>query len=55
MMASGLPGTVTVKALLGAGPVRETARPAGREAADGLREAYDGLREAYEELTQSKT
>ncbi|WP_052185625.1 4-hydroxy-tetrahydrodipicolinate synthase [Streptomyces purpureus] len=42
MMASGLPGTVTVKALLG-GPVREPLQPAGREAADGLRAAYDEL------------
>jgi 4-hydroxy-tetrahydrodipicolinate synthase len=45
MMASGLPGTVTVKALLG-GVVREPLQPAGRE-------ATDGLRAAYEELTQS--
>ncbi|MCX4822252.1 4-hydroxy-tetrahydrodipicolinate synthase [Streptomyces sp. NBC_01142] len=45
MMASGLPGTVTVKALLG-GPVREPLQPAGSE-------ATDGLRAAYEELTQS--
>ncbi|GAA3055030.1 4-hydroxy-tetrahydrodipicolinate synthase [Streptomyces roseofulvus] len=36
MMAAGLPGTVTVKALLG-GPLREPLRPAGRETADGLR------------------
>ncbi|MEV0008026.1 4-hydroxy-tetrahydrodipicolinate synthase [Streptomyces sp. NPDC047973] len=43
MMASGLPGTVTAKALLGAGPVREPLRPAGREAADGLRAVYDAL------------
>jgi 4-hydroxy-tetrahydrodipicolinate synthase len=47
MMASGLPGTVTVKALLG-GAVREPLQPAGRE-------ATEGLRAAYEELTQSKT
>ncbi|WP_326669383.1 MULTISPECIES: 4-hydroxy-tetrahydrodipicolinate synthase [unclassified Streptomyces] len=43
MMASGLPGTVTAKALLGAGPVREPLQPAGREAADGLRRAYEQL------------
>ncbi|MFI6871942.1 4-hydroxy-tetrahydrodipicolinate synthase [Streptomyces sp. NPDC050400] len=42
MMNSGLPGTVTVKALLG-GPVRPPLRPAGREAADGLRAAYEEL------------
>ncbi|NUK51698.1 4-hydroxy-tetrahydrodipicolinate synthase [Streptomyces lunaelactis] len=43
MMASGLPGTVTAKALLGAGPVREPLQPAGREAVDGLRVAYEAL------------
>ncbi|MCX4727299.1 4-hydroxy-tetrahydrodipicolinate synthase [Streptomyces sp. NBC_01306] len=48
MMASGLPGTVTAKALLGAaglpsGPVREPLRPAGRDAVDGLRRAYAEL------------
>ncbi|THA29375.1 4-hydroxy-tetrahydrodipicolinate synthase [Streptomyces sp. A1277] len=43
MMASGLPGTVTAKALLAAGPVREPLQPAGREASDGLREAYEEL------------
>ncbi|MEW1724206.1 4-hydroxy-tetrahydrodipicolinate synthase [Streptomyces sp. NPDC093109] len=48
MMASGLPGTVTAKALLGglglpAGPVREPLRPAGRETADGLLRAYEEL------------
>ncbi|WP_093899498.1 4-hydroxy-tetrahydrodipicolinate synthase [Streptomyces sp. Ncost-T10-10d] len=43
MMASGLPGTVTAKALLDAGPVREPLQPAGREAADGLRRAYEEL------------
>ncbi|MFI6649451.1 4-hydroxy-tetrahydrodipicolinate synthase [Streptomyces sp. NPDC050529] len=43
MMASGLPGTVTVKALLDAGPVREPLQPAGREASDGLRRAYEEL------------
>ncbi|MCQ4207312.1 4-hydroxy-tetrahydrodipicolinate synthase [Streptomyces longispororuber] len=42
MMNSGLPGSVTVKALLG-GAVRPPLRPAGREAADGLRAAYDRL------------
>ncbi|MFE1265884.1 4-hydroxy-tetrahydrodipicolinate synthase [Streptomyces sp. NPDC058757] len=36
MMAAGLPGTVTAKALLG-GALREPLRPAGRETADGLR------------------
>ncbi|MET7495982.1 4-hydroxy-tetrahydrodipicolinate synthase [Streptomyces sp900116325] len=43
MMASGLPGTVTVKALLDMGPVREPLQPAGREATDGLRRAYEEL------------
>ncbi|MFF3455962.1 4-hydroxy-tetrahydrodipicolinate synthase [Streptomyces sp. NPDC002730] len=43
MMASGLPGTVTVKALIEAGPVREPLQPAGREATDGLRRAYEEL------------
>ncbi|MFG2601397.1 4-hydroxy-tetrahydrodipicolinate synthase [Streptomyces sp. NPDC048462] len=43
MMASGLPGAVTAKALLDAGPVREPLQPAGREAADGLRRAYEEL------------
>ncbi|MEU6258163.1 4-hydroxy-tetrahydrodipicolinate synthase [Streptomyces sp. NPDC047043] len=48
MMASGLPGTVTTKALLGelglpAGPVRAPLRPAGREAVDGLLAAYEEL------------
>ncbi|MDV9187144.1 4-hydroxy-tetrahydrodipicolinate synthase [Streptomyces sp. SR27] len=42
MMASGLPGTVTAKALLG-GPVREPLQPAGRETADGLRAALEAL------------
>ncbi|MFF4524703.1 4-hydroxy-tetrahydrodipicolinate synthase [Streptomyces bluensis] len=51
MMGSGLPGTVTAKALLGrlglpAGPVRAPLRPAGREAADGLLAAYEGLVDA---------
>ncbi|WP_411084320.1 4-hydroxy-tetrahydrodipicolinate synthase family protein [Streptomyces sp. cmx-18-6] len=43
MMASGLPGTVTAKALLDAGPVREPLQPAGRGAVDGLRAAYEEL------------
>ncbi|MBT2410024.1 4-hydroxy-tetrahydrodipicolinate synthase [Streptomyces sp. ISL-12] len=48
MMAAGLPGTVTAKALLHhlglpGGPVRAPLRPAGREAADGLRAAYERL------------
>ncbi|MCX4980158.1 4-hydroxy-tetrahydrodipicolinate synthase [Streptomyces sp. NBC_00572] len=42
MMAGGLPGTVTVKALLG-GPVREPLQPADRETADGLRGLYEAL------------
>ncbi|MFG3290269.1 4-hydroxy-tetrahydrodipicolinate synthase [Streptomyces sp. NPDC048179] len=46
VMAAGLPGTVTSKALLTAlglpsGPVRAPLRPAGREAADGLRAVYE--------------
>ncbi|MEU6066387.1 4-hydroxy-tetrahydrodipicolinate synthase [Streptomyces sp. NPDC047082] len=48
MMAAGLPGTVTAKALLNAlglpaGPMRAPLRPAGREAADGLRAVYEEL------------
>ncbi|MFJ1810833.1 MULTISPECIES: 4-hydroxy-tetrahydrodipicolinate synthase [unclassified Streptomyces] len=48
MMASGLPGTVTAKALLGelglpAGPVRAPLRPADRPTVDGLRAAYERL------------
>ncbi|MGW0762793.1 4-hydroxy-tetrahydrodipicolinate synthase [Streptomyces sp. NPDC002814] len=48
MMSSGLPGTVTTKALLAelglpAGPVRAPLRPAGREAVDGLLAAYEEL------------
>ncbi|WP_327329147.1 MULTISPECIES: 4-hydroxy-tetrahydrodipicolinate synthase [unclassified Streptomyces] len=43
MMAAGLPGTVTAKALLDAGPVREPLQPAGREAAAGLRGLYEEL------------
>ncbi|MET7908642.1 4-hydroxy-tetrahydrodipicolinate synthase [Streptomyces avermitilis] len=48
MMAAGLPGTVTAKALLGrlglpAGPVRAPLRPAGRETADGLLAVYEEL------------
>lgn len=50
MMAAGLPGSVTCKALLGAlglpgGPVRAPLRPAGREATDGLLAAYEALRQ----------
>ncbi|MEV8228111.1 4-hydroxy-tetrahydrodipicolinate synthase [Streptomyces sp. NPDC079167] len=43
MMAAGLPGTVTAKALLDAGPVREPLQPADREAVDGLRGVYEEL------------
>ncbi|WP_228983125.1 4-hydroxy-tetrahydrodipicolinate synthase [Streptomyces sp. DH12] len=43
MMASGLPGAVTAKALLDAGPLREPLQPADREAVDGLRRAYEEL------------
>lgn len=43
MMSCGLPGTVTAKALLDAGPVREPLQPAGREATDGLRGLYGEL------------
>ncbi|WP_225882225.1 4-hydroxy-tetrahydrodipicolinate synthase [Streptomyces aureocirculatus] len=48
MMASGLPGAVTAKALLDAlglpaGPVRAPLLPAGREAVDGLLAAYEAL------------
>ncbi|MGI5199018.1 4-hydroxy-tetrahydrodipicolinate synthase [Streptomyces sp. CA-288835] len=48
MMASGQPGTVTAKALLGAlglpaGPVRGPLRPADRETVDGLLAAYEEL------------
>lgn len=47
-MASGLPGTVTVKGLLGAlglpaGPVRAPLRPAGRETVEALRAAHERL------------
>ncbi|MFF9346243.1 4-hydroxy-tetrahydrodipicolinate synthase [Streptomyces sp. NPDC014734] len=49
MMAAGLPGAVTAKALLGAGPVREPLQPADRGATDGLRAAHRELREAYGE------
>ncbi|MFC7979882.1 4-hydroxy-tetrahydrodipicolinate synthase [Streptomyces cinereoruber] len=42
MMASGLPGTVTVKALLGGRP-REPLLPADRETADGLRALHEAL------------
>ncbi|WP_216587100.1 4-hydroxy-tetrahydrodipicolinate synthase [Streptomyces brasiliscabiei] len=48
MMSSGLPGTVTAKALLNrlglpAGPVRAPLRPAGQEVTDGLLAAYEEL------------
>ncbi|WP_109000069.1 4-hydroxy-tetrahydrodipicolinate synthase [Streptomyces rishiriensis] len=48
MMASGLPGAVTAKALLGdlglpSGPVRAPLRPADRETVDGLRAVHDRL------------
>ncbi|MEU8983276.1 4-hydroxy-tetrahydrodipicolinate synthase [Streptomyces sp. NPDC058251] len=48
MMSSGLPGTVTAKALLGAlglpaGPVRPPLRPADRGTVDGLLAAYEEL------------
>lgn len=48
MMASGLPGAVTAKALLGdlglpAGPVRPPLRPAGRDTLAGLRAAHERL------------
>ncbi|MFJ1656269.1 4-hydroxy-tetrahydrodipicolinate synthase [Streptomyces sp. NPDC088337] len=48
-MSAGLPGTVTVKALLNdlslpAGPVRPPLRPATRETTAGLRAAYERLR-----------
>ncbi|WP_418956361.1 4-hydroxy-tetrahydrodipicolinate synthase [Streptomyces tritici] len=46
MMASGLPGAVTVKALLGM-TLREPLQPAGREATDGLRAAYEDLVQSY--------
>ncbi|WP_445523988.1 4-hydroxy-tetrahydrodipicolinate synthase [Streptomyces cyslabdanicus] len=50
-MSAGLPGTVTVKALLNdlglpAGPVRAPLRPADRETTDGLRAAYERLQAA---------
>ncbi|MEV5436189.1 4-hydroxy-tetrahydrodipicolinate synthase [Streptomyces sp. NPDC052682] len=48
MMAAGLPGTVTAKALLGAlglpaGPVRAPLMPADRETTDGLLRLYEEL------------
>jgi 4-hydroxy-tetrahydrodipicolinate synthase len=51
MMASGLPGTVTAKGLLGrlglpSGPVRAPLRPASRETVDGLLAAYEELVDA---------
>lgn len=50
MMANGLPGTVTAKALLAAlglpaGPVRPPLRPADRKTTDGLRAAHALLTE----------
>ncbi|MEU7296249.1 4-hydroxy-tetrahydrodipicolinate synthase [Streptomyces exfoliatus] len=45
MMASGLPGSVTAKALLG-GALREPLQPADREALDGLRAAHEALVQA---------
>ncbi|GAA3139680.1 4-hydroxy-tetrahydrodipicolinate synthase [Streptomyces rameus] len=51
MMGSGLPGTVTAKALLGrlglpAGPVRAPLLPAGPETTDGLLARYEALTRA---------
>ncbi|WP_031081988.1 4-hydroxy-tetrahydrodipicolinate synthase [Streptomyces sp. NRRL WC-3549] len=43
VMAGGLPGTVTVKALLDMGPVREPLQPADRGTTDGLRGIYGEL------------
>ncbi|MEU1088763.1 4-hydroxy-tetrahydrodipicolinate synthase [Streptomyces sp. NPDC005576] len=43
MMASGLPGAVTAKALLDLGPVREPLHPAGREASEELQRAHEEL------------
>ncbi|AOT58318.1 MULTISPECIES: 4-hydroxy-tetrahydrodipicolinate synthase [Streptomyces] len=43
MTASGLPGAVTAKALVDAGPPREPLQPAGRDAVDGLRGALAEL------------
>ncbi|MHB9862666.1 4-hydroxy-tetrahydrodipicolinate synthase [Streptomyces sp. YIM S03343] len=56
MTASGLPGTVTAKALLNAlglpaGPVRPPLRPADRSATDGLMEAYASVT-ALTDLTE---
>jgi 4-hydroxy-tetrahydrodipicolinate synthase len=45
MMGSGLPGTVTAKALLGGSP-REPLQPADRETADGLRAVHEALVQA---------
>ncbi|WP_193776193.1 4-hydroxy-tetrahydrodipicolinate synthase [Streptomyces sp. E2N166] len=55
MMAAGLPGTVTAKALLGAlglpaGPVRAPLRPADRETADRLLAAHAELVAASDQL-----
>lgn len=41
--AHELLGTVTAKALLDAGPVREPPQPAGHGATDGLRGAHEEL------------
>lgn len=43
VMGAGLPGTVTVKALLGIGPVREPLLPADRATVGGLRRVYEEL------------
>src|SRR4051794_21121904 len=53
MMSAGLPGTVTIKALLNelglpAGPVRAPLRPAARETTDGLLAAYTEYTEYIE-------
>lgn len=43
VMGAGLPGTVTVKALLDIGPVREPLLPADRATVGGLRRVYEEL------------
>ncbi|MFJ2228542.1 4-hydroxy-tetrahydrodipicolinate synthase [Streptomyces halstedii] len=43
VMGAGLPGTVTVKALLDIGPVREPLQPADRATVGGLRRVYEEL------------
>ncbi|QIP87082.1 4-hydroxy-tetrahydrodipicolinate synthase [Streptomyces sp. Tu 2975] len=61
MMASGLPGTVTAKALLGTlglpgGPVREPLQPAAPGVVDGLLEAYEELTgRQLDKVPQSRT